>query len=235
MWCCLILFSLCMPERDVVCWDCSLLYPPWLFLATLLSLYSRIQNFHDFSTGDCISPNHMSCQTLGFPAVFSLKDLLYVPEALIHFHLDLVFGSLLHGLYLFKPVLKVQFSDLCSASGFFCSTLKGMLLSIVPGLQPASHQLNFAFSLFSSSILCWWWPCGPHHELVPSSLGRGQSRCETTLLVFSREAMFCCSAVSIAIAFLLLFTEFPIIRGIFLAWQSTSPSSSSFGRTLSSP
>jgi len=89
----------------------------YLFLASLL-FYSRIQNFHDFSTGDHIFPNHMSCQTVGSPTIFSLKDLLYVPLASIHFHLDLVFGSLLYRLYLFKPVFKVLYSKHCNDSGF---------------------------------------------------------------------------------------------------------------------
>lgn len=63
---------------------------PWLFLASLLSFSSRILNFHDFSTGDCIFPSHMSCQTVGFPIIFSLKD-LYVLVALTCFHLGLIF------------------------------------------------------------------------------------------------------------------------------------------------
>lgn len=103
---------------------------PDCFLAFLLSFYSRIQNFHDFSTGDCIFPNHMSCPTIGFPTIFSLKD-HYVPVPLIHFHLDLVLGSLLYRLYLFKLVFKVPYSEPCSESGFHYKALGEVFLSML--------------------------------------------------------------------------------------------------------
>lgn len=92
MWC-LVLFSFSAGPREI-CWDCSL-FSLCLFLAYFLSFYSRIQNFHDFSAGDCIFPNRMSCQTVGFTTIFSLRDLLDVSVGLIHFHLDFVPRSLL--------------------------------------------------------------------------------------------------------------------------------------------
>lgn len=101
----------------------------------------------------------MSCQTLGFPAVFNLKDLLYVPEALIHFHLDLVFRSLLHDLYLFQPILKVQFSDLRNASIFLqrtegnASELSSWSSACQP---PAKFCLQFVLPLHPMLVVTMW-------------------------------------------------------------------------------
>lgn len=70
----------------------------------------------------------ISCQ-IGFPTIFSFKDLFYVPVALIHFHVDLLLGSLLHRLYLFEALFKVLYSELCSDSGFHYRTLVEVFLS----------------------------------------------------------------------------------------------------------
>lgn len=127
---CPVLFPLCSPDW-AVSWACSLLFPPWLFLASLLSFSSRILNFHDFSTGDCIFPSHMSCQTVGFPTIFSLKDRLCVPVALVCFHLDLIFVSLLYRSYLFEPVLRVLHSAPWGDPGFHYRALGKVFLSIL--------------------------------------------------------------------------------------------------------
>lgn len=128
-WCCLILFSgsaclrgLLSAGAAVCCFlpDCF-----WQLS------YPFIQGCKIFMTSplETVFSQTTSCQTLGSPTIFSLKD-LHVPAALIYFHLDLIFRSLPRDLCLFKPVLKVLFPEPCDVSGFFHRALERAFLSM---------------------------------------------------------------------------------------------------------